>query len=181
MTTTLAEPSVELTIDPDDFRVTRVRALRGPNAWRLAPVIACDVELGPLESLDTSELPGFCDRLLEALPTLNEHPCSRGSEGGFVERLREGTQLPHVLEHVALELQTLAGSDVSFGRVVHSGDPGVWWVIVEYDEEDVGVESVREAAHLIRSAISGDMEPMETIIEELQTLYESVRLGPSTA
>jgi cyanophycin synthetase len=181
MTTTLAEPAETTTVNPDEFRVSRVRALHGPNAWRLAPVISCDVQLGSLEFVDTSEMPGFNERLLAALPTLNQHPCSRGSPGGFVERLREGTHLPHVLEHVALELQTLAGSDVSFGRVVHSGDPGTWWVIVEYDEEDVGTQAVREAARLIRHAISDEMEPIAEIIEELQHLYESVRLGPSTA
>src|SRR3954468_14845084 len=97
---------------PAALRVSRIRALRGPNYWRLAPVIACDVRLGELEELTSIDVPGFCDRLVEALPSLREHPCSRGVTGGFVDRLREGTHWPHVLEHVALELQTLAGSDV---------------------------------------------------------------------
>jgi cyanophycin synthetase len=164
----------------DALRVSRVRALRGPNYWRLAPVIACDVRLGPLERLLTCGLDGFTDRLLDALPTLHEHPCSRGEAGGFVQRLREGTRLPHVLEHVALELQALAGSDVSFGRVVPSGDEDAWWVIVEYEEEEVGIESVREAARLIRACIRGDSVNGRQIGAELQRLYESVRLGPST-
>ncbi|MDB4898726.1 MAG: cphA, partial [Gemmatimonadetes bacterium] len=184
MTTTLtATPPSNAAIpevDASDLRVTRVRPLRGPNYWRLAPVIACDVRLGRLETHSTAELSGFADRLLAALPTLTEHPCSRGSAGGFVERMREGTRLPHVLEHVALELQTLAGSDVSFGRVVPSGDEGVWWVIVAYEEEDVGVESVREGARLLRACISGEELDATAMVEELQHLYESVRLGPST-
>ena len=125
MTTTLTESPVPTEVDAKDLRVTRVRPLRGPNYWRLAPVIACDVRLGALEQRNTAELPGFSERLLAALPTLREHPCSRDTVGGFVERLQEGTRLPHVLEHVSLELQTLAGSDVSFGRVVPSGDEGV--------------------------------------------------------
>ncbi|MDB4899054.1 MAG: cyanophycin synthetase, partial [Gemmatimonadetes bacterium] len=108
MTTTLtATPPSSAAIpdvDASDLRVTRVRPLRGPNYWRLAPVIACDVRLGALERQSTADLSGFADRLLSALPTLAEHPCSRGSAGGFVERMREGTRLPHVLEHVALEL-----------------------------------------------------------------------------
>src|SRR3954452_7240147 len=104
MTTTLTAPTSP-DVDANDLRVTRVRPLRGPNYWRLAPVIACDVRLGALENRSTAELPGFNERLLEALPTLREHPCSRGSAGGFVERLHDGTRLPHVLEHVALELQ----------------------------------------------------------------------------
>ncbi|HYD52795.1 MAG TPA: hypothetical protein VEA99_09220, partial [Gemmatimonadaceae bacterium] len=171
-------------IDPTEFRVSRIRALRGPNFWRLAPVIACDVSLGSLEDMTSADWPGFTDRLLEALPSLHEHPCSRGTEGGFVERLREGTHLPHILEHVALELQTLTGSDVSFGRVVESGDPGVWWVIVAYDEEAVGLECMREAARLLQQCLRGDGgdEPIDVpvLVHELQLLYEEVRLGPST-
>src|SRR3982751_4536182 len=127
----------------------RASGLPGARAARtelLAPVIACDVRLGPLDRMLTSGIDGFADRLVAAIPTLHEHPCSRGGPGGFVERLREGTRIPHVLEHVALELQTLAGCDVSFGRVVPSGDEDVWWVIVEYEEEDVGIESMRDAA-----------------------------------
>jgi len=163
------------------LRVSRIRALRGPNYWRLAPVIACDVRLGELEEMSSVDIPGFCDRLIDALPSLREHPCSRGTTGGFVERLKEGTHWPHILEHVALELQTLAGSDVSFGRVVPSGDEGTWWVIVAYDEEEVGLESVREGVALIRACMAGEPYDVATLVERLQDLYENVRLGPSTA
>src|SRR6188472_1460924 len=180
MSTTLSAPAATSRVDANELRVTRVRPLRGPNYWRLAPVIACDVRLGALEHLSTAELPGFTERLLGALPTLREHPCSRGSAGGFVERLEEGTRLPHVLEHVSLELQTLAGSDVSFGRVVPSGDEGVWWVIVAYEEEAVGVESMHEAARLVRACVDGTPLHTDEMIHDLQRLYETVRLGPST-
>jgi cyanophycin synthetase len=182
MTASLSIPSSATRdrVDVNDLRVSRVRPLRGPNYWRLAPVIACDVRLGALEHRSTAELPDFAERLVQAVPTLHEHPCSRGAAGGFVERLREGTRLPHVLEHVALELQTLAGCDVSFGRVVPSGDEGVWWVIVEYEEEDVGVASVREGARLLRACLAGDAVDVAEMVYDLQRLYESVRLGPST-
>src|SRR5687767_657187 len=180
MTTTLTESAAAPGVDANDLRVTRVRPLRGPNYWRLAPVIACDVRLGSLEQRSTAELPGFSDRLLAALPTLREHPCSRGTAGGFVERLHEGTHLPHVLEHLSLELQTLAGSDVSFGRVVPSGDEGVWWVIVAYEEEEVGVESMHAAARLVRACVDGGPVRTDEMLYDLQRLYETVRLGPST-
>src|SRR5688500_18968249 len=180
MTTTLTESAAAPGVDANDLRVTRVRPLRGPNYWRLAPVIACDVRLGSLEQRSSAELPGFSDRLVQALPTLREHPCSRGTAGGFVERLREGTRIPHVLEHVSLELQTLAGSDVSFGRVVASGDEGVWWVIVEYEEEAVGVESMHEAARLLRACLTGEPVDATALVHDMQRLYENVRLGPST-
>ncbi|MGI8498163.1 MAG: cyanophycin synthetase [Gemmatimonadaceae bacterium] len=166
---------------PDDLRIARLRALRGPNYWRLAPVIACDVTLGSLEHLTSADLPGFTPRLAELLPTLHQHSCSRGAPGGFVARLTEGTYLPHILEHVALELMSLAGSDVSFGRVVESGDAGVWWVIVAYDEEEVGLESVREGVRLIQACISDTPYDIDGTLERLQDLYEDVRLGPSTA
>jgi cyanophycin synthetase len=167
--------------DASELRVTRIRALRGPNYWRLAPVVACDVQLGQLEAVTSAAIPDFTERLLEHLPTLYEHPCSRGQPGGFVERLRAGTHIPHILEHVSLELQTLAGSNVSFGRVVQSGDSGVWWVIVAYEEEEVGLEATRTAVSLVRACISGEPLDMPRIVEDLQELYEDVRLGPSTA
>lgn len=180
---TLPHPAVSAAAprpNADDLRITRLRALRGPNFWRLAPVIGCDMTLGSLEGVASNELPGFVERLLGYLPTLHEHPCSHG-EGGFVARLREGTHLPHVLEHVALELQALAGSDVGFGRVVASGDEGVWWLIVEYEEEDVGLESVREGVRLLRACISGAPVDIAETVDRLYDLRETVRLGPSTA
>ena len=175
------EPSSTTTaFDPTELRVTRLRALRGPNYWRLAPVIACDLRLGALEHVSSADVPGFTDRLIEALPSLSQHPCTRGAAGGFLERLTEGTHFPHILEHVALELQTLAGSDVSFGRVVPSGDEGVWWVIVAYEEEEVGLQSMRDALELLRACIRGEVMDMEPVVEDLQDLFQQVRLGPST-
>lgn len=177
----MSSPVTSIPPRAHDLRVTRIRALRGPNYWRLAPVIACDVTLGTLEDVSSCDIDGFTERLLSALPSLHEHPCSRGESGGFVDRLKEGTHWPHILEHVALELQALAGSDVSFGRVVPSGDPGVWWVIVAYDEEEVGLESVREGTALIRSCLKGEPYDVTALVTRLQDLYETVRLGPSTA
>lgn len=180
-TATEGEPRARMRPDPADLRVSRLRAVRGPNFWRLAPVIACDLTLGSLEDVSSAEMPGFTDRLTRLIPTLHEHPCSRGESGGFVERLREGTHIPHILEHVALELQTLAGSEVSFGRVVESGDRGVWWLIVAYEEEDVGLQSVRDAVRVVRACITGSGCDIDGIVAELHDLLETVRLGPSTS
>src|SRR5687768_4919815 len=165
---------------PDDLRVTRIRALRGPNYWRLAPVIACDVALGGLEQVSSADLPDFTERLTGLLPSLHDHECSRGVPGGFIERLREGTHLPHILEHVALDLQVLAGSDVGFGRVVPSGDAGVWWVMVAYEEEEVGLRAVREAVRLLKACIAGESVDTRRLVSDLQGLWQQVRLGPST-
>jgi cyanophycin synthetase len=167
-------------VDPEELRISRLRAVRGPNFWRLAPVIACDVRVGSLETVASNQIPGFNERLLGYLPSLHEHPCSRGTAGGFVERLEEGTHLPHILEHVALELQSLAGSEVSFGRVVASGDEGVRWLIVAYEEEDVGLQAVRDAVKIVKACMTGEPLDVAAVIEDLHDLLESVRLGPST-
>ena len=173
--------ATELQIDADQLEVTRIRALRGPNYWRLAPVIACDVKLGSLEQISSADISGFYERLTQAIPTLAEHHCTRQEPGGFLERLKEGTHLPHILEHVALELQSLAGTDVSFGRVVPSGDPDTWWVIVAYEEEEVGLQAMRDAVKVVRACIADRPIDVNGISEQLLSLYETVRLGPSTA
>src|SRR5689334_7010591 len=129
----------------------------------------------------TAELPDFASRLTSALPSLEERACCDDSAMNFGRHLREGATIPHVIEHIALELQTLAGSDASFGCAVPSGDEGVWWVIVAYDEEEVGLESMREGVALMRACMMGEAYDVAGVIARLQDLYETVRLGPSTA
>jgi cyanophycin synthetase len=180
MSEVMSAAVAEYVAQADDLKVTRIRALRGPNYWRLAPVIACDVSLGPLEHISSAELDGFNKRLLDIIPSLSEHECTRGTPGGFVQRLHEGTHIPHILEHVALELQVLAGTDVGFGRVVASGDPNVWWVIVAYEEEEVGLRAVREATGILKACIAGTHIDMPALVADLQALWQDVRLGPST-
>src|SRR5262245_26778860 len=97
-----------------EFR--KVLALRGPSVWARFPVLEAWVDLKELANTASSEIPGFNDRLQSWLPTLIEHRCSEGTRGGFYERLRRGTYLAHILEHVALELQSQAGTEVGFGR-----------------------------------------------------------------
>ena len=171
----------DIVVHPESLEVQRLRPLRGPNAWSLDPVIACDVVPGALCELTSADVPGFPDRLLEALPSLHEHPCSVGAPGGFVQRLREGTGWPHILEHIALDLQGLAGSDVRFGRVVRGGDPGVWRVVVEYEHEELGLEAMRDAVAMLRACLGGETPAMGPLIEKLRGLHASLRLGPSTA
>lgn len=167
-------------LDPNELEVTRIRAVRGPNYWRLAPVIACDIRLGALENVTSTGIPGLVDRLVEAMPSLHTHKCTRDKPGGFVERLREGTHIPHILEHITLELQSLIGNEVAFGRVVPSGDEGVWWLIVEYQEEQVGIRAMKDAVRIMRSCISNEDFDLDPIIDDLLALFESSRLGPST-
>ena len=178
MTSTVTEAPTKL--DPAELEVTRIRALRGPNYWRLAPVIACDIRLGALETITSEQIPRLNERLVDAIPSLQLHKCTRGKPGGFVQRLKEGTHVPHILEHLALELQSLIGNEVSFGRVVPSGDEGVWWLIVEFQEEQVGIRAMKDAVRIVRSCIADEDFDIDEIIDELLSLYESSRLGPST-
>src|SRR3954463_4868692 len=105
-----------------EFR--RVRALRGPNVWASFPVLEAWVDLGELEDSASNEIPGFNERLTAWLPSLIEHRCSIGERGGFFERLRRGTYMAHILEHVALELQGLAGTALGFGKTRQANEAG---------------------------------------------------------
>ena len=98
------------------MEIRKVLALRGPNIWANFPVLEAWVDLQEFKDLASDELPGLNERLAAWLPSLIEHRCSVGQRGGFLDRLRRGTYLGHILEHVTLELQTLAGTPVGFGR-----------------------------------------------------------------
>ncbi|MEO7367831.1 MAG: cyanophycin synthetase, partial [Gemmatimonadaceae bacterium] len=138
------------------------------------------MRLGSLEKVTSAEIPGLVQRLIEAIPSLHLHKCTRGRAGGFVERLNEGTHLPHILEHLALELQSLIGNEVAFGRVVPSGDEGVWWLIIEYQEEQVGLRAMKDAVRILKSCIADKDFDIGEIVDDLLSLFESSRLGPST-
>ena len=167
-------------ISPDEFVITRLRALRGPNYWRLAPVIACDVRVGALEDASSTDVPGFADRVLRAVPSLEqrEEPTDGQPPRAGV---RDGVPFPEVLVQLALELQALAGSPAGYGQVVPSGDEGVSWVVMRYEEEAVALAAMREAEGIIHDALAGEEIDGERIVKRLQELYEDTRLGPSTA
>ena len=117
------------------MEIKSLKVLRGPNQWASFPVLEAWVDLGHLEDHPSHTLPGFNDRLMQWLPTMIEHRCSIGERGGFFERLRTGTWMGHVLEHVTLELQTLSGSPVGYGRAREAKARGVYKVVIEYKEE----------------------------------------------
>jgi cyanophycin synthetase len=161
-----------------EFR--KVLALRGPNYWASFPVLEAWVDLGKLQDASSDELPGFNDRLMNWLPTMVEHRCSIGHRGGFFERLRRGTYQAHILEHVALELQSLAGCEVGFGRTRETSEDGVYKVAVEYIEEEVGRRALELARDLCLAAIDDRAFDVAAGVKELTVLAEQVRLGPST-
>src|SRR2546430_4410 len=148
-----------------EFR--KVLVLRGPNIWASFPVLEAWVDLGTLKDSPSDDLPGFTERLVAWLPTLIEHRCSIGTHGGFLERLRRGTYQAHILEHVALELQTLAGTEVGFGRTRETSEEGVYKVALEYEVEELGRACLETARELCLAAVYD--KPFD-IAEELEKL-----------
>ncbi|MEP6574430.1 MAG: cyanophycin synthetase [Gemmatimonadota bacterium] len=165
----------------------------GPSLYAHFPVIRLELDLGSLEAWPTSRLgPAFIDGLLTALPGLQEHGCSFGEPGGFVRRLREGegTWLGHVLEHVAIELQHVAGAQVTFGKTRSADEPGHYHVVFQYDQSDIGIEAASLALTLLHSLLPAPLReehpapPDFNFTAELETFIRFAQrrdLGPSTA
>ena len=158
----------------------KVLALRGPNIWSNSPVLEAWVDLGPLDRPST-DFPGFNDRLMTWLPTMIEHRCSIGERGGFFQRLRQGTYPGHILEHVTLELHTLLGVDVGFGRARETSEAGVYRVVVAYVEETLARQCLAVGRELVLSAIHDLPFDLAGELHKLRELAAEVLLGPSTA
>jgi len=165
-----------------DLRILEERVYRGGNIWSYDPAVHLVVDLVVLEGYPTDTLPGFTDGLLELVPGLANHSCSRGREGGFVERLREGTWLGHVAEHVALALQQEAGHDQRRGKTrMVKGRPGVYNVVYGYTDEGVGLSAGRLAVRLINHLIAPDEEfDFAEEFEYFLRRAERTGFGPST-
>jgi cyanophycin synthetase len=173
------------------MNILETRVYRGPNLYALRPVIRLRVDLGELEDFPTLKLPGFNERLLALIPTLHEHKCSYDEPGGFVRRLTEdeGTWLGHVLEHVAIELQCLAGTRVAYGKTrSHTLPRGQYHVIYSFLEETVGLAAGELALRLIRHLLpperaAHDPAPFDYAaeLERLVRLAQRRAFGPSTA
>lgn len=164
-----------------DLRIVATRVYRGPNVWSYGPAVHLVVELGSLEEHPTDMLPGFAEGLLAWLPGVGEHPCSRGRRGGFAERLREGTWVGHVAEHVALQLQAQAGHEVARGRTRSTGVPGQYNVVYGYLDASVALAAGQLAVRVINDLVAHD--PGFEIGAELDVfLAEAARTGmdPST-
>src|SRR5690349_2840098 len=142
--------------ETDRFRIEVLErlALMGPNLYAHRPCIKWKIDIGPFEERPTSAIDGFTEALKTLMPSLIEHRCSEGVRGGFFTRLEEGTWLGHVMEHVALELQELAGIDVGFGRARSGGAPGVYNVIYECEERETGILAGETAIELIEALIA---------------------------
>ncbi|MEL6500993.1 MAG: cyanophycin synthetase, partial [Cyanobacteria bacterium J06623_1] len=156
------------------MRILKTQTLRGPNYWsiRRNKLIVMQLALEELTEKMSSEIPGFYEGIIQVLPSLVEHHCSRGHRGGFLERIKEGTLMGHIVEHVALELQELAGMPVGFGRTRETSTPGVFNVAFEYVEEQAGRYAGRAAVRLCQSVVNTGTYPALEIEQDLSDLRE---------
>lgn len=164
------------------MRIREINAMRGPNYWsvRRHKLIVMVLDLEELEEKPTNHIPGFLDRLKAMFPDMYEHRCSEGAPGGFFHRVEEGTWMGHVIEHIALEIQTMAGMETGFGRTRGFGEPGVYHVVFTYMEEKVGRYAAAAAVAIAAALVSGEPYDLEKDIQEMRELREAERLGPST-
>jgi len=162
------------------MEIISLKVLRGPNQWASFPVLEAWVDLGYLEDHPSNTLPGFNERVMQWLPTMIEHRCTIGERGGFFERLRTGTWMGHILEHVTLELQSLAGTPVGFGRAREAKTRGVYKVAIEYKEEKFAIECLHTAHRLLKAAISGESFEIGCELKRLRKVLLEEQLGPST-
>lgn len=167
------------------MKILQTQTLRGPNYWsiRRSKLILVRLDLEDLAERPSDTIPGFYDSLVAILPSLEEHYCSPGCKGGFLSRVREGTMMGHILEHVALELQTLAGMPVGFGRTRETVNLGTYQVVVEYQLEMAGRYAIRAALRLCESIVKTGMYPKSELEKDLADLVKmrtDATLGAST-
>ena len=166
------------------IEILSVKHLRGPNMWTYHPVIEVWLDIGDLEDYPSNLIPGFYGRLVKALPSLVEHRCSYGETGGFLKRVEEGTWPAHILEHLTLELQNLAGIPGGFGKARDGDRRGVYKVMVSAINEEVTLTALKYARDLYLALVQDNKDcvvQVQTIIEELRDLGDDLLLGPSTA
>lgn len=155
--------------------------LKGPNIWTYRSALEVWIDIGELEDFPSNTIPGFVDRLTTWLPTLIEHRCSYEERGGFVRRLHEGTWPGHILEHVTLELQNLAGLPGGFGKARETNVRGVYKVVVRARHETVTRAALFAARDLVMAAIENQPYDLDGTLRKLRRMVDRLCLGPSTA
>jgi hypothetical protein len=171
MTSLAAEPTSEI-------RITALHATRGLNFWSRRPVIRMDLAVGAFDDISSADVEGFTDSLVRAMPGLVEHRCSIGSRGGFITRLKRGTYAPHIIEHVALELQTMMGHEVGYGRTRGGDVEGEYTLVFEHAHEQVGLRAAALSLEIVQRAFSGTLETVEPAVRELAALAETADTPP---
>lgn len=164
------------------MKILKIQALRGPNIWSISrkKLIQMRLDLEEMEQRPTHKIPGFRERIEALFPSMYEHRCSEGEPGGFFYRVEKGTWMGHVIEHIALEIQTLAGMDTGFGRTRETKTPGIYNVVFSYMEEQVGLYAAEASVAIAEALIAGTEYDLDKDIRRMREIRERVRLGPST-
>lgn len=164
------------------MKILKIQALQGPNIWSISrkKLIQMRLDLEELEELPTNKIEGFRERIELLIPSLITHRCSEGCHGGFFMRIDKGTWMGHVIEHIALEIQTLAGMDVGYGRTRETKTKGVYNVVFNYIEEKVGVFAAEASVNIAQALIDNVPYDLQRDIQNMREIREKVRLGPST-
>lgn len=162
------------------MRIISIRQYWGRNIFSHKPVVQIIIDLEDLAETATKDLTGFNDRLLNMFPGLSSHYCSPGYEGGFIQRLKEGTLVSHVIEHVALELQCMVGYDVYFGKTRVVEEPSIYYIVYEYMNEYCAKDFGYAAAEIVKSLAVNTEISIERILNRLNNMAFDSNLGPST-
>ncbi len=164
------------------MEILDIKVMKGPNYWsiRRHNLIVMQLDIQEMEDRPSNTIPGFLDRMKALMPSLYSHRCSEEVEGGFYSRVEEGTWMGHIVEHVALELQTLAGMEVGFGRTRETSTRGVYNVVFTYYEAKAGIYAAKEAVKLVECLINAIPYDLDETIQNLREIREDERLGPST-
>jgi cyanophycin synthetase len=164
------------------MKILDIKVMNGPNYWSVKrhKLIVMVLDIEELEQRPTNLIDGFSSRLQALFPTMQGHRCSKEYEGGFFERVEEGTWMGHVIEHIALEIQTLAGMDVGFGRTRETSTSGIYNVVFTYMEAKVGRYAAEASVDIAQALIDNTPIDLPAIIQKLREMREEERLGPST-
>ena len=161
------------------MKILSIKTLAGRNIYSHKPIIKILLDLEELHDKTTLEFDHFNDALLQLFPDLIKHHCGLGKHGGFVERISQGTYFGHVVEHVVLELQVLLGYEVFFGKTRIKKEPGIYNLIIEYANEHVAIECVKQAIYIVESMIKNKDVDYYNIMQDLEEIRDKHMLGPS--
>jgi cyanophycin synthetase len=163
------------------MELLKIQAIPGANVFCYRPVIRAVVDLQEWAEITSDTLGDFNSRLLQYLPNLYDHYCSRGKPGGFVERLNEGTLLGHIIEHVTIELLTLAGQNIPYGKTLCLPEhPGHYEIIFNYDSEEGGLEAIRHGFELVNELLENKIPDVEGRVKLIEQVSLENNLGSST-
>jgi cyanophycin synthetase len=156
-----------------EIRIIALYSLRGANFWSQRPVTRMDLVVGRYDEISSADVRGVASSLERAMPGLIEHRCSIGERGGFLQRLRRGTYAPHIIEHVALELQAMAGCDVGYGKTRGGDGPGQYTLVFEHCHANAGLRAAALSLEVVQRAFAGTLDSVEGAVQELRSLLET--------